>query len=158
MPAAIDLSFRADISNLTKSLATLPGLTEKEAKAMVKGLESNIKKAEKAATRAAAKTSKAWNDAADAADEASESTKKYKKNLKGVEDGAGEMDSILKALGGALGTVSPEMEGMLSTAGDVAGGFAAAAGAGAVGQDTVAYTAGYPVVYDGCFCVVYVQP
>ena len=57
---AIDLSFRADLSNLTKQLAKMPEVTEKEAKEMVKALEKQFKSAEKAAERAAKASGQAW--------------------------------------------------------------------------------------------------
>ena len=131
MPAPIDISFQADISNLTQQLAALPGMTEKEAKGMVKALTAQMKKAEKAAEKAAAKSTKAWKGAAKATDSASFSAKEYSSQLKDVQEVTGETDSVFKALGGAIGTVSPEAEKALSTMGDLAGGAEAAARSGA---------------------------
>ena len=127
---AIDLSFRADISNLTKSLATLPGLTEKEAKAMVKSLESNIKKAEKAAVKSAAAAGKAWQGAGKNMKGGANSAKELTASLDGLQHSTGEADSIMKALGGAIGTVSPQAERALSTLGDLSGGIEAVARSG----------------------------
>ena len=49
----VELKYKADISQLTSNLAKIPGLTEKEAKAMVKALDRNLQKAEKRAKKAA---------------------------------------------------------------------------------------------------------
>jgi len=105
-------------------------MTEKEAKGMVKALQSQMKKAEKAAEKAAAKTSRAWKGAAKATDTATFSAKEYSDQLKDVQEVTGETDSIFKALGGAIGTVSPAAEKALSTMGDLAGGIEAAARSG----------------------------
>ena len=145
MPTAIDVSFRADISNLTKSLAQLPDVTTKEAKAMVKALEKSLVQAEKAAERAAKATAKSWKGASKATEDVGDETKKLRKQLKGTQDQAGEADSVMKALGGAIGTISPEAERALSTMGDLAGGVEAAARSGtklAVGLGVVGVAVG----------------
>jgi hypothetical protein len=56
----VELKYKADISSLKENLAKIPGLTEKEAKAMVKSLDRNLQKAEKAAKRAAKNSRKEW--------------------------------------------------------------------------------------------------
>ena len=56
----VELKYRADITQLTSNLSKIPGLTEKEAKAMVKALDRTLKKAEKQAKKTAANSSKEW--------------------------------------------------------------------------------------------------
>ena len=64
---SIDLSFRADLSNLTQQLAKMPDVTKKEASAMIKELEKQFKLAEKAADKLAKKTAKSFRGANGAA-------------------------------------------------------------------------------------------
>ena len=56
----VEISYKADIANLKANLEKIPGITEKEAKAMVKALDRNLQKAEKAAKRAAKNSRKEW--------------------------------------------------------------------------------------------------
>jgi hypothetical protein len=109
----VDLKYRADIAQLKSELAKIPGLTDKEAKAMVGALDKQLKRAEKAAKR----------------------TRKNTKNtFKGVEDSAGEADSVLQGLASALDAVDPKLGGAARLAGDMAGGLEAALrGAGSLG-------------------------
>ena len=48
----VDLEFRANIARLQADLAKVPGITEKEAKKMVKALDSQLKRAERSAKKA----------------------------------------------------------------------------------------------------------
>lgn len=68
---SVSLTFEADLSALRKELASIPGMTEKEAKAAVRQLEINYKKAEKAASKAARASSAAAKSAGAAASKAS---------------------------------------------------------------------------------------
>ena len=123
MPTAIDVSFRADISNLTQQLGTLPGITEKQAKEMVKGLESNIKKAEKAAVASAKKSEKAWGKTRGQFKGAKQDTANLSTSMADLGDKSGDTDSSLKALGGAIGVFSPEAEAAFTAIGDLSGGL-----------------------------------
>lgn len=123
MPTPIDVSFRADISNLTKQLGTLPGITEQEAKAMVKGLESNIKKAERAAVAAAKKSEKAWGKTRGQFKGAKQDTAKLSGGMEHLQLQSGKNDSALKALGGAVGVFSPAAEKAFTAVGDLSGGL-----------------------------------
>ena len=109
----VDLKYRADIAQLKSELAKIPGLTDKEAKAMVGALDKQLKRAEKAAKR---------------------TRKNTKGTFKGVEDSAGEADSVLQGLASALDAVDPKLGGAARLAGDMAGGLEAALrGAGSLG-------------------------
>jgi hypothetical protein len=122
MPAAIDISFQADLSNLTKQLARMPEITKKEAKEMVKALETQFKKAEKAAERAAKKTEDVFNRTGKGAKAAGKAVGDASGELLEFGDTAGDADSALKAIGGAIGLVSPEAERAFSALGDLSGG------------------------------------
>jgi len=123
MPTAIDVSFRADISNLTQQLGTLPGITEKQAKEMVKGLESNIKKAEKAAVAAAKKSEKAWGKTRGQFKGARDDSASLSSSMANLGEKSGDTDSALKALGGAVGVFSPAAEKAFTAIGDLSGGL-----------------------------------
>ena len=122
MPAAIDISFQADLSNLTKQLAQMPEITKKEAKEMVKALEKQFKSAEKAAERAAKKTEEVFNRTGKGAKAAGKAVGDASGELLEFGDTAGDADSALKAIGGAIGLVSPEAERAFSSLGDLSGG------------------------------------
>ena len=120
---AIDLSFNADLSNLTKQLAQMPNVTEKEAKEMVKALEKQFKSAERAAERAAKKTEAAFKRAGKGSRGAVKNTHELSEGMVELGDTAGDADSALKAIGGAIGMVSPEAEKAFSSIGELGGGL-----------------------------------
>jgi len=120
---AIDLSFNADLSNLTKQLAQMPNVTEKEAKEMVKALEKQFKSAERAAERAAKKTEAAFKRAGKGSRGAVKNTHDLSEGMVELGDTAGDADSALKAIGGAIGMVSPEAEKAFSSIGELGGGL-----------------------------------
>ena len=118
---AIDLSFRADLSNLTKQLAKMPETTEKEAKAMVKALEKQFKSAEKAAERAAKASGKAWQRSGRGARGAAADVGVFSNSLKQTTEVTGEADSAIKGFGSAVGLVSPQAEKAFFVVGELAG-------------------------------------
>ena len=61
---SVELTFKADIGDLKKTLAEVPGISAKEAKKMAAALEKGMLRAEKAAQRAARKSKSSWADAA----------------------------------------------------------------------------------------------
>ena len=100
----VDLEFRANIARLQADLAKVPGITEKEAKKMVKALDSQLKRAEKSAKKAG---------------------KSGKKAFKEMEDSAGEADSVLQGLASGLDLIDPKLGDVARTVGDAAGGMEA---------------------------------
>lgn len=60
----VSLKYRADIADLKRELAQIPGISAKQARQMAKELEVGLKKAERAAARAAAKSKRSFNDMA----------------------------------------------------------------------------------------------
>ena len=144
---AIDLSFRADLSNLTKQLAKMPETTEKEAKAMVKALEKQFKSAEKAAERAAKSAGNAWQKSGKRVRGAAADTKRVSEEMDQLSHRAGDADSALKGVGGALGLISPEAEAVFQTVGELGGGIEGMirtlkAGVGPLGLVAAAVAAG----------------
>lgn len=117
MAQVVDLAYRADISQLQANLAKIPGLTEKEAKAMVKSLDRQMKRAESASKKAAAGTAKAWQKAGDP--------------LKSFEKDAGKTEQVIQGLNGALNKVNPELSGFVSYGYEAAGAVRAVARSGA---------------------------
>lgn len=102
----IDLKLRADISQLQANLAEIPGITEKEATKMVRALDKQLKRAEKSAKKAG---------------------QAGKKSFKGMQDSAGEADSVLQGLASGLDLIDPKLGAMARLAGDAAGGMEAMA-------------------------------
>src|SRR5690348_12822079 len=114
MPAreTVELAFRAQLGDLRKELAKLPGITEKEAKGMVTALGQQLARAEKAAKRAAQESGSAWDAAGD--------------GLDGVKN-------IAEGLGGTFGSTAGTAEKFLQSLtkiGGAAGPIPAAIGAG----------------------------
>tara|TARA_R100000664_G_scaffold10808_3_gene17760 strand:- start:804 stop:2675 length:1872 start_codon:yes stop_codon:yes gene_type:complete len=98
----IKLSYKADISNLQRQLAEVPGITEKEAKAMAKALDRQLRKAEAAAKKAANASRKEFGKLKQEVDQTAES-------MKGLEDATGDTDSALMGVAGALDFINPKL-------------------------------------------------
>ncbi len=105
----VDLEYRANISQLLSELKRLTPMSEKEFKSLAKGIDTQLKRTEKSAKRAA---------------------KNNKKNFKGLEDAAGEADSVLQGLSATLDVIDPRLGAVARLAGDLSGGLEAAARAG----------------------------
>ena len=101
----VDLEFRANIAQLQADLAKVPGITDREAKKMVKALDSQLKRAEKSAKKAG---------------------KAGKKSFKDMSDAAGDADSVLQGLSASLDLVDPRLGAAARLSGDMAGGLEAA--------------------------------
>lgn len=107
MPGTTELiTFKADMADLRDQLAKLPGLTDKEAKGMVRSLERQLKRAEKASQKAAKTTKSSFQTMAAQA-------KKTKRSL--------------NQLGGAFSEISPAVGGVVRGFGNLAGGASALA-------------------------------
>jgi len=117
MAQVVELAYRADISQLVSNLGKIPGVTEREAKAMVKSLDRQMKKAEASSKRAAQGTQKAWSKAGGP--------------LKSFEKDAGRSEQVIRGLGGALDQINPKLGGMLDYSYEAAGAFKAIAKSGA---------------------------
>lgn len=118
---SIDLSFRADLSNLTQQLAKMPEVTKKEASAMIKELEKQFKLAEKAADKLAKKTAKSFRGANGAASSAGKAVGNFDGKLRNLSETTGEADSAIKGFGSAVGLLSPKAEKAFFVVGELAG-------------------------------------
>ena len=118
MAADGTINLTADISQLRKELASIEGITAKEARAMAKELEKGFVKSEKAAKKAATGSKQAWSKMSKEIDK---STRSLKDNV----DAAGDADSVMMGLGGALDMVNPALGDMARTAGDALAGVEA---------------------------------
>jgi hypothetical protein len=118
MAADGTINLKADISELRKALQSIEGITAKEARAMAKELEKGFIKAEKAAKKAATGSKQGWSKMSKEIDK---STRSLKDNV----DAAGDADSVMMGLGGALDLVNPALGDMARTAGDALAGVEA---------------------------------
>lgn len=98
------ITFKANMSDLHKKLSELPGVTDVEAKKMVRSLERQLKKTERAASKAAKNTGR--------------SMRHMEKDMRNVQRRAAK-------LGAAASAISPAFGSMVSGAGAVAGGIGA---------------------------------
>ena len=133
------ITFKADMADLRDQLAKLPGITDKEAKAMVKSLERQMKKTERAAKKAAKKSASSFDKMAKKADETKESfgrlgaaAGKLSPAVGGLVTGFGDMLGVAGALTNPIGAIA---------AGAVGLGVAATGGAVAVAGLTAGLTA-----------------
>jgi hypothetical protein len=120
------ITFKADISDLTDKLKGLPGITDKEAKSMVKALARQLKKTEKAASKAAKKNASSFDKMAKSADQTKESfgrlgaaAGKISPSIGGLVTGLGDMLGVAGALTNPVGAVAAGVVGLgiVTTAG-----------------------------------------
>jgi hypothetical protein len=119
------LEFEANLAGMQQALASIPGMTEKEAKEAVRQLRKSFLTAEKAAKKAAKVSGKA-----------------FKKTQKDVEDTGEGLKRIAQAVGGKTGEMAGRVEALGQSVKALASpmGLAAAAVVG-VTAATVALTA-----------------
>jgi len=126
----VALSFEADLSDLKRDLAQLPGITEKEARGMVKGLEKGFLKAEKAAEKAAKNSGKAWVKSSGKIEDASAQTGEGLKKLGQAAGGPiGEAAGRIEALSEAVVALNNPVGLAVIGAGALAAGYVALAAA-----------------------------
>jgi hypothetical protein len=107
----VSLTYTAEIADLKKKLAEIPGATGREAKKAV----AEVSRAVKLVAKAEAEAKKAAEGSA--------------AGLKSLGDAAGKTNESFASMGAALSTVSPELGGMVSRIGAVANGLKGAANA-----------------------------
>lgn len=136
----VSLTYTADLSDLKKQLASIPGITAAEARKAV----NELNRTNKALLRNQDKVAKG--------------TRQTDRALKDLGDTAGDSESSLRAMGGVLGLLSPEAERAVAAIAELGGGLegvtkgarvagvslhAAIATAGLVGVAVVAAAAAY---------------
>ena len=120
---SIEISYKADLKQLLANLKQMPGMTEKQAKEMVSGLQKQLRQAEKAAKSAGKTTEKSMQRIAHSAARAEDS-------LDELHGSAGDVGSVMSAIAGAVGLVNPELEEMATAAADSVGGLEGLVGVG----------------------------
>jgi hypothetical protein len=124
-PEKVVLEFEANMAGMQSAIASIPGMTEKEAKKAVKELRKSFLTAEKAAKKAAKASGKAFS-----------------KTHKDVEQTGEGLKRIAQAVGGKTGEMAGRVEALGQSVGALASpmGLAAAAVAG-VAAATLGLTA-----------------
>jgi hypothetical protein len=106
MPAdvnkTVSISYKADMKDLFSNLKKIPGMTEEEAKKMVKALDKQLKATEKAAQKASKGTTKAMNQITAATKKTSGAARTLRKDFANI-------DRLSSEASQALGLLSPEM-------------------------------------------------
>ena len=114
------VSIGADLSELRRELAKLPNLSTDAAQKTLIQIEKAVHKAEKAAKKTSkdiARANKATAKAAEVANKAAG------ESLKDMGDTAGDTESSIRAISGALGMISPEAEQAMNVVAELGGGF-----------------------------------
>ena len=112
----IEVAYQADVTNLLSNLKKIPGMTEEEAKKMVKGLSQQLKQSEKAAKKAANTNSKAMNKMANSAKKTQKQFKAMKRSASEMGRGLGELSSVFGDSDSAIGSMVNEVS-LLAMAG-----------------------------------------
>ena len=102
---ANEIKIGADISGLTRELSRIDGITEKEAKKMVKALDRQMKRAEKSTKSAAKASKKAWHKAGQGVGS----------SLAGITPGLGKLQGSMAKIGMAAGPAGAAVAGMAWT-------------------------------------------
>ena len=101
------LEFEANLSGMQQALASIPGMTEKEAKEAVRQLRKSFLTAEKAAKKAAKVQGKSFKKAAKEIDESAEKTGEgLKRMAQAVGGKTGEMAGRVEALGQSVAALA----------------------------------------------------
>jgi hypothetical protein len=100
---SVEISYRADIKQLLANLKQMPGITEKQAKEMVSGLNKQLRQAERAAAKAAKTTVKSFDQMGKAANRASVSARGLRKDFANIDRLSSEASQALMVFSPALG-------------------------------------------------------
>ncbi len=120
---SVEISYRADIKQLEKTLRAGGKLSEKQIKEMIGGLNKQLRQTEKAAKQTAQVTQKSMRTIEHSAQRAEHS-------LDELHGSAGDVGTVLSGIAGAVGLVNPELEGMAMATADAVGGLEGLAGIG----------------------------
>jgi len=123
MARVANISFRADISNLTKQLKEMPNVTGAEAKRMVAELKKELAKAAKAAKATTAEMAKGAKAAGKAGKAGADGMEELGKQ-------SGQAKEAAAQLGAAVSVVNPELGRMVSQAGALTGALQGVSKAG----------------------------
>lgn len=116
----VGIELVAKLDQLRAEFKSLPKSTDDETKKAVSLALKNLSKLEKGAAKSASSTASA---VAPGAAKAADALKGLDESAKALGETAGDTDSSLKAVAGAVGLISPQAETALSSIGDLAGGL-----------------------------------
>lgn len=116
----VGIELVAKLDQLRAEFKSLPKTTDSETKQAVSLALKNLSRLEKGAAKSAASTAGA---VAPGAAKAADALKGLDASAKALGETAGDTDSSLKAVAGAVGLISPQAETALSSVGDLAGGI-----------------------------------
>jgi len=116
----VGIELVAKLDQLRAEFKSLPKTTDSETKQAVSLALKNLNKLEKGAAKSASSTASA---VAPGAAKAADALKGLDASAKALGETAGDTDSSLKAVAGAVGLISPQAETALSSIGDLAGGI-----------------------------------
>lgn len=105
---SVEISYRADIKQLLANLKQMPGITEKQAKEMVTGLNKQLRQAEKAAARAAKTTVKSFDQMGKAANRASINARGLRKDFANIDRLSSEASQALMVFSPAMGEAAAQ--------------------------------------------------
>lgn len=120
---SVEISYRADIKQLEKTLRAGGKLSEKQIKEMIGGLNKQLRQTEKAAKQTAQVTQKSMRTI-------EHSAQRAEHQLEELHGSAGDVGTVLSGIAGAVGLVNPELEGMAMAAADSVGGLEGLVGVG----------------------------
>ena len=113
---SIEISYKANISDLKAKLKSIPNITDQEAKKMVAALDRQLKQAEKAAKKSSEQNKKSAQAASRSAtrgakefDLMAQSAAKAEHKMEGVADASGDIDRGFSSVGLALREVNPQL-------------------------------------------------
>jgi len=148
---SIEISYKANLSDLLAKLKTIPNVTDAEAKKMVAALDRQLKQAEKAAKQSAEASKKAAKEASQAArrsvsdfDDMADAARRAEGRMEKVGESAGDIDRGFSSVGLALRGVNPQLA---EAADGLADAFAVTEGL------TMSFTALNPIVLAGAAAV-----
>lgn len=112
----IEISMKADLKQLLTQFKKMPGITEKEAKKMVSGLQKELRQAQKAAEKTAKITKQSMK-------QVEISSKKASHSVRGLRRQTRELGGSFNAMGDVMEEVNPEFAQFSQTAEIAGAGF-----------------------------------
>ena len=120
---SVEISYRADIKQLEKTLRAGGKLSEKQIKEMIGGLNKQLRQTEKAAKQTAQVTQKSMRTI-------EHSAQRAEHQLDELHGSAGDVGTVFSGIAGAVGLINPELEGIAMASADAVGGLEGLAGIG----------------------------
>lgn len=139
----IEIAYQADVTNLLSNLKKIPGMTDEEAKKMVKALSQQLKQTERAAKKAAKTNSQSMKKMQGSAKKTAQEFRKMKRGASEMGRGLGELGTIFGDSDTEMGKMVGSLSMMSITASALIPLFSAMrAGIMALGASTAMATGG----------------